>query len=242
VASAAAVRERARGFFAYGVLCTTSCLRLVVRAFAVCGRPGAVLLDTPSFVCVGLFNIDCCYVGRFARHTSLRSTPGWRVSADRRIGTAARLATNWKPLRLPSETNSKGMAVAAFVAGDEWEAAAYRNRIESCTVGCSRLHRSPGRSVDEEPIACRGALATRHIPAVDCWAARMHVDSWCVGRRRRLLVRDPATLYLGIACHSVHAREFTLRWPPPWVCWVGVGRHPMVWELTSPWLGPLWRS
>ena len=134
------------------------------------------------------------------------------------------------------------MAVAAFVAGDEWEAAAYRNRIESCTVGCCRLHRSPGRSVDEEPIACRGALATRHIPAVDCWAARMHVDSRCVVRRRRLLVRDPATLYLGIGCHPVHAREFTLRWPPPWVCWVGVGRHPMVWELTSPWLGPLWRS
>ena len=79
----------------------------------------------------------------------------------------------------------------------------------------------------------------RLMQALGIWAARMHVDSWCVGRRRRLLVRDPATLYLGIACHSVHAREFTLRWPPPWVCWVGVGRHPIVWELTSPWLGPL---
>ena len=177
MASAAAVRERARGFFAYGVLCTTNCLRLVVRAFAVCGRPGAVLLDTPSFVCVGLFNIDCCYVGRFARHTSLRSTPGWRVSADRRIETAAMLATDWRPPRPPSETSSKEMAVAAFVAGDEREAAAYPFRIEFQRVGRCRLHRSPGRSLDEEPIACRSALATRHVPAVGCWAARMHVDS-----------------------------------------------------------------
>ena len=103
---------------------------LPVGAWAVCGRPGAVLLDTPSFVCVGMFTIDCCYVGRFARHTSLRSTPGWRVSADRRIGTAAMLATNWRPLRPPSETSSKGMAVAVFVAGDEREAAAYPFRIE----------------------------------------------------------------------------------------------------------------
>ena len=188
---------------------TTHCPKLVVGAWAVCGRPGAVLLDTPSFVCVGLFNIDCCYVGRFARHTSLRSTPGWRVSADRRIGTAAMLATNWRPLRPPSETSSKGMAVAAFVAGDEREAAAYPFRIKLQRVGSCRLHRSPGRSVDEELTACRNALATRHVPAVGYWAARMHEDSWCVGRRRRLLVRDPATacIWASVATRRMHVNS-----------------------------------
>ena len=60
-----------------------------------------------SFVRGGLFTIDCCYVGRAARHTSLRSTPEWRVSADRRIETAAMLATNWEPLRPLSETSSR---------------------------------------------------------------------------------------------------------------------------------------
>ena len=60
-----------------------------------------------SFVRGGLFAIDCCYVGRTARRTSLRSTPEWRVSADRRIETAAMLATNWEPLRPLSETSSR---------------------------------------------------------------------------------------------------------------------------------------
>ena len=140
----------------------------------------------------------------------------------------------------PTETCSVGMAVAAFVAGDEWEA----------TATPRPRHAQLGWRLPPSSFA-RLVIERRASSMPQCFGYSSHVSGRHLGgtharefvlRRPppRLLVRDPAT-----ACES--ASVATRRMHVNSRC-VGrrlgvVGLAPVatrcLWELTSPWLGGL---